>query len=210
MGGRRVAVAAGALCSCAVACTLDWSMPSSGAAHDGGAPADGHVVTSAESGVGPNDAPPSDGGVPCTSNAACPLGTFCHFPDHLCGHGAAGICVPKPNVNCANAGGDPVCACSGSAVDNECTANAADDDVSAMGNCGDQFGTYSCGYVYCYLAVGPPDLCEERVAATGEVRYSCANAVVLGCPGPGCNSCNPAGCSNCRPLDAGGWILDCK
>jgi len=156
--------------------------------------ADTSVAGDADSGAA--DAGPS----PCLSNSQCTGGTFCHFPDHLCGTGASGVCV-LPRTLCT-ASDRFVCTCNGSSQMNECAANAMGLDTSPASNCGPFIGEYFCGYLYCYAV--PCDYCVTQTVA-GEVVYSCESPP--GCSN-GCGGCSMPGC-NCTDLSSGCSEIDC-
>jgi hypothetical protein len=164
--------------ACASACSLDWSFSEG----DGGRldASDASVVGERGDGTedtgadvaqadtaSPDDAPSDaakDTASGCHSNAECGGTAFCHYPDHRCGQGVGGACIPRPS-NC------PVstpyaCTCSGAIdVTGPCGAESMGNDVSVLGCASPPPGSV-CGYVYCITA------CVQGTVA-GETTYDC-------------------------------------
>jgi hypothetical protein len=179
--GRSLATLGWALCMCGtISCALDWSFSESeldggpGDAADAYAPDTGELGQDAADGATADGAPGSDGapadakrdaGSGCHSNAECGPSAFCHYPDHQCGLGAAGSCLPRPSIS--SCPGSPyACTCDGTVeVTGPCGAESNGNDVSTRG-CGSPPPGNVCGYVYC---ISP---CVQGTSG-GETTFDC-------------------------------------
>jgi hypothetical protein len=177
---RPLAMLGWALCASGmISCALDWSFSVSeadggrGDASDAFAPDTGELGDAGADTTTADGAPAGDGATGdatadtsagCRSNAACGPSAFCHYPDHQCGQGAAGVCLPRP-TNCS-ASTPYACTCNGTVdVTGPCGAESKGNDVSIRG-CSSPPPGSACGYVYC---VTP---CVQG-SIGGETTYDC-------------------------------------
>ena len=170
---RRLALAGAALA--ASACALDWNF-SDASPVDGGVDAthglDASLDATADVTTGDDTGVDAGGGADgadatapgCHANGDCKGGQFCHFPDHRCGQGAAGVCLTTP-TGCPPSA-PYACTCT-RAVDysGACAAESKGNDVSILG-CSMPPPGAPCGYLYCVTA------CTEA-GVDGEAVYSC-------------------------------------
>jgi hypothetical protein len=207
---RRGALLVAAAACLLAACGLDWSFqPGNGAdgGSSGASSGSGSSGSSGSSGAGDGGDGSAPAGPTCRTNADCPLGAFCHFPDHLCGKAMLGRCQ-APRTGCTSSS-DPVCACDNLTNDNECAANGRGQDTSIDANCMLQAGTYRCGDVYCLNA--QPAFQEFCIRHGGDVTptYSCELTSSFGCVEDWCSDAGCAfGACACSTIP-GGARLDC-
>jgi hypothetical protein len=139
---------------------------------------------------GPSECSPPPGTV-CSPAMPCPSGTFCDYPDDLCGAGQPGMCVNVP-VGCGK-NLQITCGCNGTNYDNACMAQSQGVDVSNTGGCAAPAGTFACGSIYCAAGV---DYCLRTTSDTGGAdSYSCA-PLPAGCgasPSCACLAAEPCG-----------------
>ncbi len=133
----------------------------------------------------------------CDATHPCPDGSWCDYPDNLCGAGAkTGECAAKPSA-CPNQG-PQVCGCQGTVYPNECTASQDGVDVASTGACQVPNGAFPCGYKLCVQAA---DFCvRSRRSFGSDDEYqcvatpACTNASTCVClTGQACP--NAVGCS---------------
>jgi hypothetical protein len=86
-------------------------------------------------GVPVNTTGPCATGTACggTGAVTCATGQFCLPPVGTCTAGAAGLCVPIPQICSLNV--NPVCGCNGTTYDNACDAIAASVAINHTGPC---------------------------------------------------------------------------
>jgi len=188
-------------------CGLDWSFQAGQGGGDGGSSSSGNGGSSGTSGGGGDGGSSGNAGSTCRANGDCPLGAFCHFPDHLCGRVMAGHCQ-APQTGCTQTS-DPVCTCDGKGDDNACIANGRGQDTSIDAPCPARPVTYRCGDVYCLN--GQPLVQEFCIRRGGTVTptYSCDLSSSFGCLEDWCSDagCDFHGCA-CSTID-GGAMIDC-
>jgi len=163
------------------ACSLDWSF----SYEDAGSRSDASDASFGGDRVAPPDsgsdgttsgdsAPPADASIDvpaegsggCHSNAECASSSFCHYPDHRCGQGAGGVCIPRPSSTSCPVSTPYACTCAGNVdVTGPCGAETAGNDVSIL-PCPSPPPGSACGYVYC---VTP---CVQG-SIGGETTYDC-------------------------------------
>ena len=68
-----------------------------------------------------------------TLGVTCAAGSFCDYPDDLCGTGANGVCTPAGGI--CPAIFDPHCGCDNVTHSNECVANGNGTDIASPGPC---------------------------------------------------------------------------
>jgi hypothetical protein len=203
MRGRRRFWAVLAACLAPAACALDWAFvpPPDAAAADGGLESSASEASKTEAAVA--DGAPAEGAaidaavnVGCNSLVGgCEAGSFCHFPDHLCGTGGPGVCTPTTQPCSSSL---EVCTCEGWEP-SECVADTLSQDLSVQSTCILLGPEYQCGWAVC----DRPFFCVRQTVA-GEVQYSCQSEP--SCTN-GCTGCSMPGCT-CVTLD-GGWEFDC-
>lgn len=169
------------------------------------------VACSSSSKPGPGDQPDAAGpaidgavGKACRDGAACGAGEYCDFADNMCGAGAMGACVKKPDA-CPAVIGKPVCGCDKKVHSGECVTYVDGTDLDAVGGCTKQPGTFACGYFLCNLGT---DYCRIEPHANGATGYAC---VALQCTGtPSCSCLERERCGDaCTGDDKTGLTLTC-
>jgi hypothetical protein len=176
-----------------VACALGWTLPPAD-----GAGGDAATETSAiDARAVEATAADAAVGAACSSFlGGCPAGEFCHFPDHLCGTGKPGVCIPTSEPGCSDA--QAVCSCWGYEP-SECHADNNGYDLSVQDCPIAVFlmnGAYQCGWVICTS----PAVCVLQTVE-GMPHYSCEDA---GCTN-GCTGCSkPEPDCTCTPISGNG------
>jgi hypothetical protein len=122
-----------------------------------------------------------------TGGATCATGQFCLPPVGTCTAGAAGLCVPIPQICSDNI--NPVCGCNGTTYDNACNAVAASVAINHTGACeGSQAACGGAAGTACatgFFCSRPEGACAADAAGVcAEIPVNCPATITPVC---GCN-----------------------
>ena len=118
----------------------------------------------------------------------CPDGTFCKYPEGICGDGTfQGLCSPIPDA-CPDVW-DPVCGCDGVTYGNECESDSAGASVAHRGEC---------AWICCDPNSTPP--CLEGPFCCADGHWACGDGGGSLCDAPG---------TVCGPVCGGGTSMPC-
>ncbi len=138
----------------------------------------------------------------------CDAAFYCDYPDDFCGAtDGTGTCTPRPEI--CDDQYDPVCACDGMIYSNSCGAAVAGFDVSNLGGCPVEAGSFACGPKICSLA---GEYCLHNVSDTNRPdSYLCMPlSCMLAVPVCSCVTSETVACGGtCEVQAMGGVVVHC-